>query len=177
MNLIVDIETTGVTPGCVVLSVAVLPATNLIKPLHIYIQHEIQRSYALCDDKETMEFWNTVPKEVQELAFSGQVHPIDAVNKIIQYVALFDNCHYWSKGKDFDFPILRKFLNTFGCKEPWTRHNIHCLRDLAMWANIEWPTPSEKHNALSDAIDGLTVLEQVKALKTNDNRTLFTLPD
>lgn len=176
MNLIVDIETTGVTPGCKVLSVAILPATNLIKPLHIYIGYDAQ-NYYLIDEQETMEFWNTIPKEVQELAFSGQVQPSIAAEKIVQYVALFDNCHYWSKGKDFDFPILRKFLNIFGCKEPWTRHNIHCLRDLAMWANVEWPTPSEKHNALSDAMDGLTVLELVKKLRTNDNRNLFTLPD
>lgn len=38
--------------------------------------------------------------------------------------------HFWSQGKDFDYPILENMFEAAGLKHPWKYSYVHCLRDL-----------------------------------------------
>lgn len=63
--------------------------------------------------------------------------------------------HYWSRGKDFDFPILNAHAAQKGFEYPWLKafHNRHCLRDLEYFTGIK-PEAENKHphRAATDAL-------------------------
>lgn len=62
--------------------------------------------------------------------------------------------HFWSQGKDFDFPIVENMFLQAGLATPWAYSRLHCLRDL-VWLNpstrIKGSGPAA-HKALPDAI-------------------------
>lgn len=78
--------------------------------------------------------------------------------------------HYWSQGKDFDFPILSNHFEKVGLTDPWKFRQVHCLRDL-VWLNPrsrlkETADRKGHHRAINDAEWALRQFQQVYADST-----------
>lgn len=73
----------------------------------------------------------------------------------------------WSKGSDFDFPILKAYLDAYDLATPWP---FWCQRDYRTLQAVfpfikKAETNVEKHNALEDARAQMSGLEHFMNLE------------
>lgn len=73
--------------------------------------------------------------------------------------------HFWSKGKEFDKPILENMLKASGLKAPWNYYEFHCVRDAFglpfLFREQDPPRRKAKtHNAWDDCDEQLGLLQE-----------------
>lgn len=79
----------------------------------------------------------------------------------------------WAKGADFDFPIIVNTVRAFGLTEPWHYRNKNCMRtwqNEALRLGMEIPKPDNNHDAFSDCINQIGLLEKVRKFCMNGYR-------
>lgn len=158
INVMVDLETTGVEPGCCILSIALVPFLVPAPLDNFYetISHQKSLEAGFTDDPETIAWWNRQRKDIAEEAFSGFRSPqsvLESVSFYLRQLGEPKEIHLWGNGKDFDNAILTKYFKQIGIKLPWHYRNNHCYRDLAnMYPSIAKGEVEGAHNALNDAL-------------------------
>lgn len=157
-RVMIDIETTGKTPGCNVLSIG---ATTFFDPNENYPFYEKIRWDPLnpdfSDEKDTMAWWRNQKQEVAHEAFSGTSHYIDVLQDLSSYIRMvrgkYRDFLIYANGAAFDFPILEYAFRATGIKIPWQYYERQCYSTLKKhFPRV--PSPrfnGDKHNALSDA--------------------------
>ena len=80
MNVMIDLETTGLTAGCCILSVAVVPfmAESPLDSFYEKISHVKSMDDGFTNDENTLRWWDKQRKDIQEEAFSGTRSPLAA---------------------------------------------------------------------------------------------------
>jgi len=158
INLMCDLETTGTSPGCCILSIGLVPFLCDV-PLDTFyetISHRSSRDYGFTDSPETLSWWDKQKKETQAEAFSGTrdlKSVLESVAFYMQTLAEPKDIYLWGNGKDFDNVILAEAFKRLGIKQPWHYRNNRCYRDLAAhWPCYPKPVVADAHNALSDAL-------------------------
>lgn len=154
----IDLETTGTSAGCCILSIAAVPfATEF--PMDVFyetISHKLSKDAGFFDEEETLAWWNKQKSEIQEEAFSGTRSPKAVLETLAHYLQCLDdikNIYIWGNGKDFDNVILAAAYKKLGLKQPWSFRNNVCYRDLARnHQAIPYQKPEAAHNALNDAM-------------------------
>lgn len=161
-ELMIDIETSGNKPGCKVLSLGAFGFDKDGNQVEFYRRFDIKSQIAqgLEDDVGTMMWWNQQGKEAFEEAFGGDTDPINGIADFKQWVmqnfktGKFDKFKAWSRGIDFDFPILNRFFAAFGFNGcPWQFWQQYDYRTVAnLFPVIKSAEGNElKHSALEDA--------------------------
>jgi hypothetical protein len=157
MNVMIDLETTGVEAGCCILSVALVPFGTLHAPEPFYekISHADSLREGFVDDPDTIAWWDKQKPEVQAEAFSGTRSAASVAESISHYLSKLGTpkqIHMWGNGKDFDNVILTAFFKKLGMKQPWDFRNNWCYRDFAK-LYPQYPKSLDKtaHHALNDA--------------------------
>lgn len=161
-ELMIDIETTGNKPGCKVLSLGAFGFDKNGNQVEFYRRFDTKSQIAqgLEDDVGTMMWWSKQGKEAFEEAFGGDTDPINGIADFKQYVmqnfktGKFDKFKAWSRGIDFDFPILNRFFAAFGFNGcPWQFWQQYDYRTVAnLFPVIKSAEGNElKHSALEDA--------------------------
>lgn len=161
-ELMVDIETSGNKPGCKVLSLGAFGFDKDGNQVEFYRRFDTKSQIAqgLFDNEETMSWWNRQGKEAFEEAFGGDTDPIQGIADFKQWVmqnfrtGKFDKFKVWSRGIDFDFPILNRFFAAFGFNGcPWQFWQQYDYRTVAnLFPVIKSAEGNElKHSALEDA--------------------------
>lgn len=158
VNLTCDLETTGVEPGCCILSVALVPF-NTDMPLDTFyetISHQDSLANGFTDDPETLRWWDKQKPETQQEAFSGTRSVRAVLESLSFYLKTLGEpkeIHIWGNGKDFDNVILTHAFKKMDMKLPWDFRNNECYRDLAKrYPMYPRHTPQIPHHALYDAI-------------------------
>lgn len=161
-ELMIDIETSGNKPGCKVLSLGAFGFDKDGNQVEFYRRFDTKSQIAqgLEDDVGTMMWWNRQGKEAFEEAFGGTTDPIQGIADFKQWVmqnfktGKFDKFKAWSRGIDFDFPILNRFFAAFGFNGcPWQFWQQYDYRTVAnLFPVIKSAEGNElKHSALEDA--------------------------
>ncbi len=161
-ELMIDIETSGNKPGCKVLSLGAFGFDKDGNQVEFYRRFDTKSQVAqgLEDDVGTMMWWNKQGKEAFEEAFGGDTDPIQGIADFKQWVmqnfktGKFDKFKVWSRGIDFDFPILNRFFAAFGFNGcPWQFWQQYDYRTVAnLFPVIKSAEGNElKHSALEDA--------------------------
>ena len=157
MNVMLDLETTGTTAGCCILSLAVVPF-GLDTPVDSFyerISHISSMDAGFTNDPETLRWWDRQKPDVQEEAFGGTREVKAVLESFIFYMQTLGEAkdmHVWGNGKDFDNVILAAALKKLGLKQPWDFRNNWCYRDMAkLYKIFEKPAPEIPHHALYDA--------------------------
>lgn len=153
-DLMIDLETYGTSPGCVILEVALVAfdrnSNRAMAGMTFFPDITQQQSMGFTIDNETMQFWSQ-----NRDAWDYQLNqPRDSVETVTAGILRFweDHCHInktlvWAKGTHFDLPILRTIV-----KEPWSFRNIHDMRTLKLVSKSDIVVKSEKpHEGLADA--------------------------
>ncbi len=158
VNIMCDLETTGVSPGCCILSIALVPFSTDY-PLDTFyetISHKDSLSEGFTDNAETLAWWDKQRPDIQQEAFSGTRSVRGVLKTVSHYLAEIGepkNIILWGNGKDFDNVILAHAFKHLGIKQPWHYKNKRCYRELDAYFPM-WSKGSIKdaHNALQDAL-------------------------
>lgn len=168
-DLMIDLETAGKVPGCVVATMALVPFnldTGQIAPFESCFYTLINRPLQLDsgvfhEDPETLEWWAD-QNEVARAEFDAANAPgvgvtmEDALRMGHAYA--WDNVgpdgRTWSNGASFDIPILDFAAHALDCKVPWGHQNTRCMRTLKnLYPDVPKPEDAGPgHHALFDAL-------------------------
>jgi hypothetical protein len=157
MHIMVDLETTGVEPGCCILSIALVPFDLGLEltPFYDKISHRLSRDYGFVDDPDTLNWWDKQKPEISDEAFSGDRSPeavLESVSYYLKQMGEPKQLYLWGNGKDFDNVILTKAFKKLGKKLPWHYGNNWCYRDFTkLYPMIPKLSNPNAHNALADA--------------------------
>lgn len=159
-TLMIDLETTGKAPGCCILSIgaAGIDKNGLEVNFYARINHDKSKGEGFDDDPETIAWWRKRDTATLKEAFGGTEGPEEIVCEFVGWVkSTFDpfanNFTVWSKGSDFDFPILKAYLEAYDLATPWPFWSQRDYRTLqAVFPFIKRAEANiEKHNAYEDA--------------------------
>lgn len=154
-DLMLDTETYGTEPGCVILEVALVAFDRYsphrsMKQLVLFPDKMEQIDAGFKIDSATLDFWMEYP-EAHDRQRQAQRIPLDEVQEQLNKF-YGDHCNgdslIWAKGSPFDFPMLRSI-----CKEPWGFRNVHDLRTLKLVSkNHQTFVPTMPHSGIDDAV-------------------------
>ena len=161
-NIMVDLETLGQVPGCVVLSIGAVAFddTNLGAEFYTVINIADSKSFGLHENDETLAWWGKqnpearkVLDEASDMATSKSV--VATIKAFNQYLAPFGHgsIKVWGNGANFDNTILSAMYSAADLKTPWPFWNDRCYRTLKnLFKDIKVPARlGTYHNALDDA--------------------------
>lgn len=157
MNVMIDLETTGVESGCCILSVAVVPflAEAPLEPFYEKISHVKSMDAGFTNNEDTLKWWDKQRKDIQDEAFSGTRSPESVMESLTHYFKLLGepkDIFVWGNGADFDNVILGAYFKKLGMKQPWGIWNNRCYRTLKnLFPVVQYQKPVDAHNALADA--------------------------
>ena len=158
-RIMLDIETTGITPGCNILSIG---ATTFFCPQRTNFYRGIHWDNLnpdFCNETDTMEWWREQEKAVAAAAFGGKNTYCQALQDFTNFIHErqrgHSGLHIYANGAAFDFPILEYAYKAVGLNIPWNYFERQCYSTLkAHFQRVpkSWFEGS-KHNALDDAIN------------------------
>lgn len=160
-NVMLDLETLGIRPGCVILSVGAVafdPGTSALGPEFYCVVNRKScevKGLTVCPD--TLAWWSRQSEESRQVLAEAERAPNGLGGALTQFTAYMqkfpkrDLC-IWSLGADFDLPILSHCYSVIQQPKPWGNFAGRCYRTLRALGNVK----SEyhhgvKHNSLDDA--------------------------
>lgn len=161
-NVMIDLETLGTKPGCVVMSIGAVyfdPITGELGPeFYVVINSEDSLDRGLKAETQTMAWWSRQNEEsaniIDESYFSKITLP-EALNQFSRFLREYDwqKTKVWGNGSDFDNAILSACYSVVGQIPPWEFWNNRCYRtmkNLVPYIKIQQRS-GIYHNALDDA--------------------------
>ncbi len=159
-DVMVDLETLGQRPGCVILSIGAVAfdpvAGRFGQQFHTIINRDDCIAHGLVEDLETLAWWKRQSPEARAVlrrALESPVGLIPALEAFAAFVkAQAGKVCMWGNGADFDNAILAHTYNLVGIKQPWMFWNSRCFRTLKnLRPEITVPRTGLHHDALADA--------------------------
>ena len=152
-DVMIDLETTGISAGCCVLSIGACTLDGT-ETFYAKLSHADSKELCLVDLQSTMDWWAKQSAAARIEAFSGQLHPHTAVTGLNQWLGDRKPKGVWGNGAAFDLPILNAVYERCGVTPAWPRFSDRCYRTLKNLYKDITPEPFEgvKHNALADAL-------------------------
>ena len=158
-RIMLDIETTGKTPGCNILSIG---ATTFFCPQRTNFYRGIHWDNLnpdFCNETDTMEWWREQKQEVAAAAFGGKNTYCQALQDFTNFIHErqrgHSGLHIYANGAAFDFPMLEYAYKAVGLNIPWNYFERQCYSTLkAHFQRVPKPKfEGNKHDALHDAIN------------------------
>lgn len=159
MNVMLDLETLGLKPGCVILSIGAVPFNTqdqLKRGLRFYEKIKLKSSldYGLRIDPKTEKWWDQQPAEAKAEALSGELPLYAILSRFNTFLYHLDQpVHLWGNAASFDLKILEKAYEACDMKIPWDFRNERCFRTLkTLFPQVPAPAfVGVKHTAIADA--------------------------
>jgi hypothetical protein len=160
-HLMLDIETAGVRPGCIVLSAAFVRFSD---EAHVTLNLSIsdQERLGLERDPGTMAWWIDQEAKAPGAWEKATASPFQLdvalpyISQWIQWAAPDGDFLIWCHGAPFDAPILEEVYRRAGIACPWKFWQIQDTRTLYNLAGINPKDPLYQvpppHVALNDAL-------------------------
>ena len=153
----VDLETLGNRPGCVILSIGAVAfgPDGLGDEFYIVLETEAQRSLGLHTEPGTEAWWAGQSAEARRVFTDPQVAFAEGLSEFKKYcrrVAPYKTLRMWGNGSDFDNAILAVAHAKLEFSLPWQFWNSRCYRTLKnLGESVAYTPPEVAHDALSDA--------------------------
>lgn len=170
-NIMCDLETTGTSGGCCILSVGLVFILDgvICDTYYDKISHEFSKYAGFHDDPDTVAWWNKQRADIQEEAFSGMRTPdsvLESISHKLKEYGTPRDIYLWGNGSDFDNVILSAAYKRLGMPQPWHYTNNSCYRTWKNSAPVPYQKPMDAHNALADAIAQARHLIQIHEFVT-----------
>jgi hypothetical protein len=172
-HVMVDLETLGTVPGCIVLSIGAVyfDRTGLGREFYTVVKRQTCTRAGLFADADTLAWWQRQPeaaKAVLKQAAKGGAGVLAlpaALRAFNAFLVCPGGAKVWGNGADFDNPILRVAYDKTGIVPGWAPFNGRCYRTLKN--GLHGPKLTRvgtHHNALDDAkSQALHLIELLKA--------------
>ena len=169
-HCMIDLETLGNTPDTVVLSMgAVLfNQKGQTAAAEWFFNYGAQLKAKRSVDAYTLQWWTKQGDAFPGLLSTCMARGRMAKDVFTDFRAWLDKnagpnqaeLIVWSKGANFDVPIVENMMGLVGVQVPWKFWNVRCYRTLhTIWGLQEKPN-AKKHDALSDAITQATAVRE-----------------
>lgn len=172
-NIMLDIETLGTQPGCVVLSIGAVEFDNsgILATFHAHIDVASSHKAGLTVDPSTMMWWLGQSKEAQDAILQPDTVSLQDALAALTDTFEWGNTRLWANGASFDFPILEAAHSAVGVPVPWQFWNLMDYRtlknlvDKKVYAQLH-VKPDIAHDALADAkSQALTAINIMKFIE------------
>lgn len=151
LHVMIDIETLGTCSDAVVLSIGAVKF-NLQDKFYttLNVDEELKTDAKVSAD--TLLWWLD-HKEVKDVAMLSDINSEPNYDKLSRLLEFVEPCEYfWSKGINFDFPILDNCLRRYGLEPKWRYNKLRDFRTLEALTTHS-PISPASHNALDDAVE------------------------
>lgn len=168
MDLMLDIETLSTRPNAVILSVGAVkfdPFSERIDVndgLDIRIDVDEQTAMGRHVQEETLVWWGSQPKEVQEAAFGedGRATVENFCRQLNKIMVGADQI--WCQGPAFDMVIIEDLYRSVGKPTPWQFWQVRDSRTLfGVFGDPRSKNRAGAHNALMDCVYQAIGVQQV----------------
>lgn len=151
-----DLETLGLKPGYIILQIGAC-TFDCKHTFKTGISVNSSMYHGFKKNLDTEEFWLRQDKELYKEVTSSDVVVTEALDNFEAWfnsLGQKEHLNVWSKGGDFDIPILEEYYNKLERNAPWFYRNKNCFRTLFnLFPNVPAVTENtKKHDALADAI-------------------------
>jgi hypothetical protein len=167
-DVMIDIETLGKRPGCVVASIGYAafrryglingPADIKSGRVLLAIEPQVCRGFEV--DADTMMWWMNQSAAARDdwatpEAQAGAHLPSVAMAHLSKWIA--DQCYasfwVWGNSPQFDLAILAPIWKAAGVQPPWSYAQERDIRTLgAVFSDVKRPQPALAHRAADDAV-------------------------
>ena len=152
-HIMLDLETMGVNPGCVILSIGACQFDD---------EKIIDRFYAKVDfiesvrngfsiDPETVMWWMNESTEARQEVFKEAKQPLTVIREFDNWLPFLEEYAVWGNGAGFDNKIIMPYLKRFLDVMPWSHRQDRCYRTIASLYPDEVKRIGLHHKALDDA--------------------------
>lgn len=163
-----DLETLGTSPGCIVLSIAAVEftQTELVGSFHTHIDIESCYQAGLTLEPRTVLWWLDQSKDAQNAILQAKTAPLAQALKDFKKRFVWNDLKVWANGASFDFPILKAAHDAVGTVIPWAYYNEMDHRTMkniiprSIYKGLQ-VKPDLAHDALSDAIAQAQTLQNI----------------
>lgn len=185
IDVMIDLETLGTQPGCVILSIG----AALVDPE--VIEHNTDFDLSSCfysaistascydvglgANQATIDWWNKQNEAAREEAFSGSARLSDVLSDFSTYISrlrAFGSVRVWGNAASFDLKILEAAYSVAGMPVPWSYKEEMCYRTLKnLFPQIKATAQSGlvTHHALNDAmyqaLHAFAILTHIETLR------------
>lgn len=157
-DVMVDLETLGIVPGCVILSIGAVGFDNsgLGNEFYRIISVRSCLDAGLKIRQDTLDWWqqqNDEAKKILQLVKEKEATPLaDALNDFNTFLSQYNNVKVWGNGASFDNAILLYAYDAVGIDPHWKFYNNMCYRTVkTINSDVPFVREGTYHNALDDA--------------------------
>jgi hypothetical protein len=166
-HVMIDLETLGTTPDCVVLTLGAVKFNpydlqDPTDPLYLRINVDEQTEKGRIISTSTMKWWVNQSAEAQAEAFSedDRVSMDDVTTQLNRYLVGADKI--WAQGPLFDIMILENFYKMLNKPAPWQYWQIRDSRTIFDLGDDSIKTKNTAaHNALADSYCQAVAVQQI----------------
>lgn len=149
-HVMIDVETLGTCSDAVVLSIGAVKFT-LEEKFYTVLNVDEELKTDAKVSASTLLWWLD-HKEAKDVAMLSDRGSKPNYDKLMEFLEFISSCEYfWSKGTNFDFPILENCLRRYGLEPSWRYYKLRDFRTLDALYDQALPAPAS-HNALEDAV-------------------------
>ena len=153
-RVMLDIETFGTRPGCVIVSIGAvrINGTEVTDDrFEVNVDPGSCVRHGLEMDPSTVNWWLTQDREaVRRFQDDPQSLP-DALDRFAEWIGKVDEV--WGNGSDFDNAILCAAYEMLGSRAPWPTFGNRCYRTVkSLCPEIRIQRTGTYHSALDDAV-------------------------
>lgn len=159
-DLMIDIETGGKKPGCIVLSIGAVyfdRRGNTGDRFYASMGFNAMPYGHTCPD--TMKWWSEQSEQARADAFGGTEDPRDVAQRFAKFIK--PDCLPWGNGSVFDITILEAWFDAVGVQCPWKFWNVRDVRTAVDLLGINlklFKREGTFHNALDDCLHQIKYL-------------------
>lgn len=158
-NIMIDLETLGNRPGCIVLSIGAVEfnESGTHGEFYVEISQVTSEQHGLRADISTLKWWKEQNTDAQQVVIrtgnpnNEGVHPLrHALTKLQTWMP--QDALVWGNGASFDNIILAECFKACGIEAPWKFWNDRCYRTLKnLFQEVPFERSGTHHNSLDDA--------------------------
>lgn len=164
IDVMVDLETKGKKPGCMILSIGAVffdPESGMLGDQYYQVVGPTgQKKRGLHEDAETMAWWAKQPEGARQVLTEHEASEVTLEDGLRGFTKLLESADgglksvkVWGNGSDFDNAILAVAYMAHQQDIPWNFWNNRCFRTLKSLApQIKMEKNLLAHNALNDAV-------------------------
>lgn len=164
-SIMIDIETLGTKPGCVVLSIGACEFSDkgVSKEFYASINPESCTQWGLTIEPRTVLWWFDQSQDARDFITKGKRVDLDIALAELKAAFKWKGKNVWCNGASFDFPILTAAHDAVGHNVPWefwSQNDYRTIknivgRDVFEACKVE---ATVAHNALADAVSQANTL-------------------
>jgi hypothetical protein len=168
-DIMLDIETLGTCPDCVVLTLGAVKfdpysKTNMIGGIYCKPDVDDQIAQGRIVREDTMQWWSEQAEEVREeaLGMEGRIPVVQMLQELNRFLVGAGNI--WAQGTVFDIGILEHLYRQYGMVPNWQYWQITDSRTLfKLHGDPRVKGKAGLHNALEDCVSQAEAVQQIYA--------------